>query len=452
MVKRQRDKIVVAMSGGVDSSVAAALLVQGGFDVIGVMLNLWTSGGEGNQNRCCAPDAMQDARKVAGILGIPFYTIDAKELFKHQVVDYLINGYEIGETPNPCIMCNRFIRWGFLLDRARMMAADYLATGHYARLIKTADGRVNLLRSWDESKDQSYVLAGLSQEQLAQTLLPLQELNKKQVREIARDLNLPVAERPDSQDLCFLDSNSLEEFLKGNMHIESIPGEIKDASGQVLGQHNGLAYFTIGQRKNIQISSSHPLYVLKKDLQSNSLIVGPKEELGSNEFTVKDINWINHAPDSETHVQIKIRYKAPLVKARISPAQNNTINVVSDTKIRDITPGQFAVFYDGDTVLGGGFITPNLRDKMTLPSFLFGCFFATLFGAVFHFVKGGKLGRLVFYLVLSWAGFWAGQLIANILNWQFLSVGPLHLFLASIFSLGFLFIGFWLSLISKGGK
>jgi tRNA-specific 2-thiouridylase len=359
MVKNQRYKVVVAMSGGVDSSVAAALLVQGGHDVIGVMLNLWTSGGEGNQNRCCAPDAMQDAKKVAGILRIPFYAIDAKEIFKQQVVDYLINGYEIGETPNPCIMCNRFIRWGFLLDRSRMMAADYLATGHYARLTIADDGGLNLLRSCDESKDQSYVLAGLRQEQLSQTLLPLQDMTKKQVREIARDLNLPVANRPDSQDLCFLGSNSLEEFLKRNMHIESISGEIKDSSGHVLGRHNGLAFYTIGQRKKIQISSSQPLYVLKKDLQSNSLIVGPKEELGSNEFTVKDINWINRYPKNETHVKIKIRYKAPMVNAKISPAQNGTINVVCDTKIRDITPGQFAVFYDGETVLGGGFITPN---------------------------------------------------------------------------------------------
>ena len=255
-----KTKVVVAMSGGVDSSVAAALLKQQGYDVTGMMLRLWSEPGKEESNRCCTPDAMAQARRVAGLLDIPFYVIDAKDVFKETVVQYFLDGYARGETPNPCLLCNRQIRWTFLLNHALALGADFMATGHYVRL-QESDGRFQLLRAVDHSKDQSYVLHVLKQEQLAHALFPVGEFPKPEIRRIAADFGLPTASRADSQDLCFLAGEDYRNFLQRNAAEMLKPGAIVTAQGQVIGQHNGLANYTIGQRKGLGVASPVPLYV-----------------------------------------------------------------------------------------------------------------------------------------------------------------------------------------------
>ncbi|PJH75286.1 MAG: tRNA 2-thiouridine(34) synthase MnmA, partial [Anaerolineae bacterium CG_4_9_14_0_8_um_filter_58_9] len=273
------DKVVVAMSGGVDSSVAAALLEQQGYEVIGMMLRLWSEAGREDSNRCCTPDAMTQARRVAALLDIPFYVVDAKEIFRSTVVQYFLDGYAQGVTPNPCLICNRAIRWDFMLDHALALGAEFLATGHYARKMKDESGKMKLLRAVDASKDQSYVLHGLTQEKLAKTLFPIGDYPKSEVRRLAESFGLPTATRADSQDLCFLAGEDYREFLRRNAPGICKPGPIVSRDGQVLGEHQGLAYYTIGQRKGLGIASSQPLYVLAKELATNSLIVGREAEL-----------------------------------------------------------------------------------------------------------------------------------------------------------------------------
>jgi tRNA-uridine 2-sulfurtransferase len=350
-------KIAVAMSGGVDSSVAAALLVEQGYPVIGFMLRLWSEPGSENANRCCTPDAMAQARRVAARLGIPFYAIDARGKFHDTVVQTFLDGYSQGITPNPCIACNRLIRWGFLLETGLTMGAEKMATGHYARLRTMEDGAVQLLRGVDLHKDQAYVLSALTQEQLQHTILPLGEYEKPQVRELARKFELPVAERAESQDLCFLAGQDYRQFL--NRHVANIshPGPIVNRKGDRLGEHQGLAFYTIGQRKGIKIASTEPLYVLEKDLPSNTLVVGPVVELGLAELHARQVNWISgQAPDSPFEADVKIRYKAEMARAAIFPEGMDQARVSFKNPLRDITAGQLAVFYNNDIVIGSGII------------------------------------------------------------------------------------------------
>lgn len=255
--------VAVAMSGGVDSSVAAALLVEQGYQVIGVMLRLWSEPGREGSNRCCTPDAMAQARRVAAQLKIPFYAINAQDIFRQVVVDYFFEGYRSGITPNPCLLCNRYIRWDYLLKHVQAMGAEKMATGHYARL-RVANNRVKLLKGLDENKDQSYVLSVLNQDQLQHTLLPIGEYTKPQVRQFARDFGLPVAERQDSQDLCFLAGQNYRDFLVRHAPDVLRTGKIMTTKGQVVGEHHGLGFYTIGQRKGLGIYSSHPYYVVDK--------------------------------------------------------------------------------------------------------------------------------------------------------------------------------------------
>jgi len=258
-------RVVIAMSGGVDSSVAAALLLQQGYEVIGMMLRLWSEPGRAESNRCCSPDAMALARRVAAQLGIPFYAIDAQEIFHNTVVNYFVEGYARGATPNPCLICNRHVRWNFLLNHALALGADYLATGHYARLLADTAGRIQLLRAPDSHKDQSYVLHVLTQEQLMHALFPIGEYTKDQVRNFARQYHLPIAERRDSQDLCFLAGDDYRQFLIRNAPNILQPGPIETVDGETIGYHQGLPFYTIGQRKGLGISSAYPMYVLKKE-------------------------------------------------------------------------------------------------------------------------------------------------------------------------------------------
>ena len=349
-------KVVVAMSGGVDSSVAAALLREQGYEVVGMMLRLWSEPGKEDSNRCCTPDSMAQARRVAARLDIPFYVVDAKDVFHNTVVQYFLDGYARGETPNPCLVCNRQIRWTFLLDHALALGAEFMATGHYVRIRKAEQGH-QLLRAIDQTKDQSYVLHVLDQEKLSKALFPVGDYPKPEIRQIAEKYGLPTATRKDSQDLCFLAGEDYRSFLQRNAAEMLQPGEIITRDGRLLGEHTGLANYTIGQRKGLGIASTVPLYVLGKNAVTNTLVVGTQEELGSLELTARDVNWMSgQAPGEPFRAEVKIRYTAREAQALVTPVCEGKAHVRFDTPQRDITAGQAAVFYQGDVLLGGGII------------------------------------------------------------------------------------------------
>jgi tRNA-specific 2-thiouridylase len=298
------------------------------------------------------------ARRVAAQLEIPFYVLDVQEAFYREVVEFFINGYAQGITPNPCIQCNRMIRWTLLLKEARALGATHLATGHYARLA-AQNGRYRLLRAMDHSKDQSYVLSALNQAQLSQALFPLGEMYKDQVRQLARDLGLPAAERPESQDLCFLAGQDYRQFLRAQRPSMARPGPILDLQGHRLGQHGGLIDYTLGQRKGLGISASSPLYVVAKDLKANALIVGPRQALQRSQFEIDQANWISGSPPApEQNVTVMVRYRAAQVEARVIPLDRGRFRVELARPLDIIAPGQWAAFYHGEECLGGGQIQP----------------------------------------------------------------------------------------------
>ena len=295
---------------------------------------------------------------MAGILDIPFYVIDAKDVFKETVVQYFLDGYARGETPNPCLMCNRQIRWTFLLNHALALGAEFMATGHYVRIQNRKVEGMKLLRAVDHSKDQSYVLHVLKQDQLAHALFPVGEFPKPEIRRIAADFGLPTASRADSQDLCFLAGDDYRNFLQRNASEMLKPGEIVTTDGRSIGQHNGLANYTIGQRKGLNVASPVPLYVITKQAAGNTLIVGTLDELGFTELTARDVNWTSgEAPREPFHAEVKIRYSAKEVGALVSPMEGDQVSVKFDAPVRDVTAGQAAVFYQGEVLLGGGIIT-----------------------------------------------------------------------------------------------
>jgi tRNA-specific 2-thiouridylase len=376
----QRKRAVVAMSGGVDSSVAAALLVEQGYDVTAMILRLWSEPAEGAAslpahmqskgaaslpahmqsegacNRCCTPQAVEEARRVAQLLDIPFHQVDAEHVFKRHVVDTFIREHARGRTPNPCLTCNRHIKFGFLLRTAQAAGADYIATGHYARASK-GNGTWRLLRGMDPRKDQSYFLFMLNQEQLSHVLFPLGTYTKSQVRAMAAERELPVADREESQDLCFMRDHDLQRFLRAYAPDILQPGPIVDVDGRKLGEHQGLPLYTIGQRRGIGITWSEPLYVLEKDVAEGALVVGPASRLGRRRFRVERLSFVGGQPPSlPAPVTVKIRYTGRPTEAILQPGEPGSLSVYLDTPLRDVTPGQAAVFYRGDVVLGGGLI------------------------------------------------------------------------------------------------
>ena len=362
-------RVVVAMSGGVDSSVAAALLVQQGYEVIGIMMRLWSDSIESSSplvNRCCTPDQMADARRVADHLNIPFYVLDAQSQFRSSIVQQFIDEHLAGRTPNPCIACNRKIRFGYLLGHAQALGAQFLATGHYARVKRTNES-YELLRGTDPNKDQSYVLYTLTQEKLARVLFPVGEFVKEHVRELAKEFGLPVAAKHDSQDLCFVVDGDHKGFLQRHGENGFAPGLIVDQEGNELGQHEGLPFYTIGQRKGLGISADRPLYILHKDKARNAIVVGSRDALGQKQFHVRDINWISGVPvTAEKQIETKIRYKARAVPGLIDQSSSSEAIVKLSSPASGVTPGQGAVFYDGDICLGGGIISDKLEDSISL--------------------------------------------------------------------------------------
>lgn len=352
-------RVVVAMSGGVDSSVAAALLVEAGYDVIGMMMRLWSeetvSGGA--HNRCCTPEQMGDARRIADKLGIPFYVLDTKDVFRNTVVEYFIDQHRQAFTPNPCMECNRHIRFTWLLNNALALDADYLATGHYARVAQADNGEVLLKAGIDDKKDQSYVLSVLTQDKLRHAMFPIGEYPKPEVRKLAEKFGLPTASKQDSQDLCWLGDGDYRRFLVDYAPDVMKSGPIVLKNGEVIGEHQGLANYTIGQRKGLGVSYDVPLYVIATNPYRNALIVGVRDDLGQDSLTAKRVTWVSdNPPTTPFSAQVKIRYKAKAVSAWVEPLADNRIAVKFDEPLRDITPGQGAVVYDGDVVLGGGVI------------------------------------------------------------------------------------------------
>jgi tRNA-specific 2-thiouridylase len=354
-----RKTVVVAMSGGVDSSVAAALLVKQGYKVIGMMMRLWSEPGfalQRSHNRCCTPDQMYDARQVAGYLNIPFYVLDVKDYFHERVVRFFIDEHQKGRTPNPCIECNREIRFGYLLEKALHFGADFLATGHYARKSELS-GVFQLLTAIDKSKDQSYVLHVLNQYQLAHTLFPVGEYNKSEIRHLAKQFGIAFASKSESMDLCFPADGNYRRFLRENQESSEQSGPICSEDGKLLGQHKGLTNYTIGQRRGLGIAVGMPVFVTSKNVDSNTLFVGTRGQLGRRTFYIRDVNWISGVPPTGNYqTQVKIRYKAQPQAATLINQDQNVVKVHLAEPAYGVTAGQGAVFYDDELCLGGGII------------------------------------------------------------------------------------------------
>jgi tRNA-specific 2-thiouridylase len=355
------------MSGGVDSSVAACLLREQGYEVTGLFMRTGTAappeaacpegGGAPAPDRhrgCCSALDASDARAVAGRLGIPFFALNFKEQFD-RIIEYFAEEYERGRTPNPCVMCNEHLKFGRLADYGRAVGADFVATGHYARVVQAADG-FRLTRAVDAVKDQSYVLFGIGREQLARTLFPVGTMTKAEVRDHARRFGLPLSNKPDSQDICFVPDRDYARVVREKRPQAFRPGDIVDADGRPLGRHEGIPNFTIGQRRGLGVAMGTPAYVTRIDAATGTVTIGPRADLDSDRLDASAVRWLVDPPAGPRRVEVKIRYAHKAAPATLEPLSPDRVRVRFDTPQMAITPGQAAVFYDGDVVLGGGWI------------------------------------------------------------------------------------------------
>lgn len=355
------------MSGGVDSSAAAALLEKQGYEVVGVTLQIWPKDKAEGANKfggCCGLSAIEDAQRVCSILGIPHYVMNFRRAFEQEVIFPFTEVYMHGRTPNPCLKCNEAIKFGIFLEKALALGADYIATGHYARIeeklkIKNKKSKMRsgyvLKKGIDKGKDQSYFLYTMTQEQLAHTLMPLGHLTKEGVRKIAKDTGLPVAEKEESQEICFIPDNNYRRFLKS--YLSPHPGPIVDRKGNVLGTHKGIINYTIGQRKGLRIASSKPLYVLAIDARKNAVVIGDEKEIYDTDLTGTDARWIEGKPEGTMRLKARIRYNMEGAQATVKLLTNGRVRVAFNRPQRAITPGQAVVFYHGDLVVGGATIS-----------------------------------------------------------------------------------------------
>lgn len=356
-------RVVVAMSGGVDSSVTAYLLKEAGYEVIGITMNLFELGCKNEKiDSCCSLQAFEDARDVANKLGIEHYIVDYKTEFTQGIIDYFVDEYLRGYTPNPCVVCNSMIKFGLLLDKARQLGARYLSTGHYAR-IEQRDTRFVIKKGLDTSKDQSYFLYRLTQEQLSQAIMPLGNYQKADVRRIASLLGLKIADKPESQEICFIPQNNYQEFIRQRAKNRLVSGDILNSEGDIIGRHEGVAFYTIGQRRGLGIATGKPLYVISIDPIRNAIIVGDKGLLYSKRLTAKSMNWVSMpCITSKIELMARIRYLHKEVKAFVSPLRkentpdNDMVSVEFCEPQQAITPGQSVVFYKDDEIVGGGII------------------------------------------------------------------------------------------------
>ena len=358
----KKKRAAVAMSGGVDSSVAAALLLEQGYDVVGITMNLFSLLEEfctdESLKSCCGRGAIEDANRVAAKLGIDHYLLDLKQPFEELVVTDFLDEYRQGRTPNPCIRCNQYIKFAVLMERASRLESDFLATGHHARIEEDKDtGRFLLMKGKDRDKEQSYFLYTMTQEQLSKTLFPIGDLTKTEVRAKAEELGLPVAQRPESQEICFIPDNNYVRFLKERIPAAFQSGPIVNEDGHFLGEHSGIIHFTIGQRRGMGISAPYPLYVLDINPQSNTVVVGPDESLYKSQLMASGINWISKTEISKSlSVKARIRYKHIEAEAKLEMLESGQALVKFTKPQRAITPGQAVVFYESDTVVGRGTI------------------------------------------------------------------------------------------------
>ena len=355
----KKKKVVIGMSGGVDSSVAAYLLKEQGYDVIGVTMQIWQEDKDYTEREggCCSLSAVDDARRVANKIGIPFYVMNFRDSFKEKVIDYFVQEYIDGKTPNPCIACNKHLKFDELLRKAQGIGADYVATGHYAKIEQDENGRYLLIRSDDDRKDQTYALYNFTQEQLAHTLMPCGEYTKDRIREIAKEIGLSVYNKKDSEEICFIPDNNHGRYISEARPLEVVPGNFVDKNGNILGQHKGIVYYTIGQRKGLGIALGRPVFVTDINPRTNEVVLGPEEDIFKTDLVAKDVNFIPFDKLEEPiTVEAKVRYSGKPAEAVISPLRDGKVKVSSKEKQRAITKGQSVVFYQGNKVVGGGII------------------------------------------------------------------------------------------------
>lgn len=355
-----KKKVVIGMSGGVDSSVAAYLLKEAGYDVIGITMQIWQEEEEFVQEEnggCCGLSAVDDARRVASKLNIPYYVMNFKETFRKNVIEYFISEYSEGRTPNPCIACNRYVKWEALLKRSLDIGADYIATGHYARVVQLENGRFTLKKSATTTKDQTYALYNLTQEQLKHTLMPVGEYTKDQIRKIAEEIDLQIANKPDSQEICFIPDNDYASFIEAETKQAIKPGNFVDLQGNVIGQHKGITYYTIGQRKGLNLSMGKAVFVVEIRPESNEVVIGENSDVMSFVLHANQLNFMAiDSLDEELEVTAKIRYSHAGAKAVIKKIEEDVLECRFEEAQRAITPGQAVVFYDNEYVIGGGTI------------------------------------------------------------------------------------------------